>query len=72
MVKHLPSRVKQLLTLRNPHPFPPPPKAALLDLFAKTSLDAKHRKAETGWLVLAVSSDLFIVHCVFLNDDRIA
>jgi hypothetical protein len=60
MVKHLPPAVKQLLTLRNPHPYPSPPKAALVDLFTKTLLDARHRKAETGWLVLAVSPDLFL------------
>lgn len=55
MVKHLPPSIKHLLTLRNPHSFPSPPLVKLNELFTKTFRDAQLRKAETGWLVLAVS-----------------
>ncbi|KAF5370117.1 hypothetical protein D9758_001228 [Tetrapyrgos nigripes] len=53
MVKHLPPAVKQLLTLRNPYPLPSPPKSTLQQVLSKTFQDAKQKKAETGWLVLA-------------------
>ncbi|KAF5393823.1 hypothetical protein D9757_000191 [Collybiopsis confluens] len=53
MVKHMPSPIKQLLTLRNPHPLPSPPLFQVHQVLSKTHLDAKSRKAETGWLVLA-------------------
>lgn len=54
MVRHLPSAIKQLLALRNPHPLPSPAVPQLRQLLAKTHQDAVHRKAETGWLVLTV------------------
>ncbi|TFK56113.1 hypothetical protein OE88DRAFT_711901 [Heliocybe sulcata] len=53
MVAHLPPAVKQLLTLRNPHPFPPPSPARLQSVLSRTFNDAKQRRAETGWLVLS-------------------
>jgi len=54
MVAHLPPAVKQLLTLRNPHPFPPPSPARLQSVLSRTFNDAKQRRAETGWLVLSM------------------
>ena len=54
MVKHLPQSLKQLLTFRNPHPLPSPPLPHFRRVLTKTFLDAKSKKAETGWLVLAV------------------
>ncbi|KAJ3887577.1 hypothetical protein GG344DRAFT_90428 [Lentinula edodes] len=50
---HLSGPIKQLLTLRNPHPLPSPPLSKVHDVLTKTHIDAKSRKAETGWLVLA-------------------
>ncbi|KAJ3761654.1 hypothetical protein EV360DRAFT_92900 [Lentinula raphanica] len=60
MVKHLPASVKQLLTLRNPHPLPSPPLSRVHDVLTKTHSDAKNRGAETGWLVLAACTLLTI------------
>ncbi|KAK1236665.1 hypothetical protein PQX77_000021 [Marasmius sp. AFHP31] len=58
MVKHLPQSIKQLLTLRNPHPLPSPPLPHFHRVLTRTYLDAKSKKAETGWLVLATSAVL--------------
>jgi len=60
MVKHLPAPVKQLLTLRNPHPLPSPPLSRVHKVLLKTHLDAKSKKAETGWLVLAACTLLTV------------
>jgi hypothetical protein len=54
MVKHLPPPIKHLLTLRNPSPWPGPPLSNLRKVLTNTLNDAKVKKAETGWLVLAV------------------
>lgn len=54
MVAHLPPAVKHLLTLRNPNSFPGPPVAKLNDVLARTFRDAQQKKAEKGWLTLAV------------------
>lgn len=59
MVAHLPPVVKQLLTLRNPNPFPGPPVAKLHDIFTRTFNDARQRKVEKGWLTLTVSLSLY-------------
>ncbi|KAH8834097.1 hypothetical protein DL96DRAFT_1666954 [Flagelloscypha sp. PMI_526] len=48
--------IKQLLTLRNPHPLPAPSFTQLSRILTRTFNDAKDRKAETGWLVLATCS----------------
>ncbi|KAG7097151.1 hypothetical protein E1B28_004529 [Marasmius oreades] len=58
MVKHLPQSIKQLLTLRNPHPLPSPSLTQLRRVLTKTFLDARSRKAETGWLVLTACAIL--------------
>jgi hypothetical protein len=55
MVKHLPPAIKQLLTLRNPHPLPPPASQTLDAVLQRTHNSAKAKNAETGWLVLSVS-----------------
>lgn len=55
MVRHLPSAVKHLLTLRNPNVLPGPPAGKLNAILSSTFRDAKVKKAETGWLVLTVS-----------------
>ncbi|KAJ3991829.1 hypothetical protein F5050DRAFT_1077733 [Lentinula boryana] len=60
MVKHLPASVKQLLALRNPHPLPSPPLSKVHDVLMKTHLDARIRRAETGWLVLAACTLLTV------------
>ncbi|KAJ3803077.1 hypothetical protein GGU11DRAFT_671406 [Lentinula aff. detonsa] len=60
MVKHLPASVKQLLALRNPHPLPSPPLSKVHDVLMKTHLDARLRRAETGWLVLAACTLLTV------------
>ncbi|KIK65451.1 hypothetical protein GYMLUDRAFT_38917 [Collybiopsis luxurians FD-317 M1] len=60
MVKHLPAPIKQLLTLRNPHPLPSPPLARVHQILSKTHADAKSKKAETGWLVLAACTLLTV------------
>jgi hypothetical protein len=59
--------IKQLLTLRNPHPLPSPPFSHLSRVLARTFNDAKEKKAETGWLVLTVSFLFghFLHACVF-------
>lgn len=59
MVKHLPPAVKQLLTLRNPNSFAGPPAGRLYGVLNETFTDAKQRQAETGWLVLSVSSSFY-------------
>jgi len=60
MVKHLSASIKQLLTIRNPHPLPSPPLVRVHDVLLKTHLDAKTKKAETGWLVLAACTLLTV------------
>jgi hypothetical protein len=55
-VKHLPPAVKQLLKLRNPNSRRGPSQPALNSVFTRTFQDAKHRNAETGWLVLSASN----------------
>jgi len=59
-VRHLPSAIKQLLALRNPHPLPSPAVPQLRQLLVKTHQDAVHRKAETGWLVLTTCTLLTV------------
>ncbi|PIL36767.1 hypothetical protein GSI_00457 [Ganoderma sinense ZZ0214-1] len=54
MVKHLPPTVKQLLTLRNPQPRLAPPLSRLNAVLSTTYQDAKGKKAEKGWLTLAL------------------
>jgi hypothetical protein len=56
MVRHLPTTIKYLLTLRNPDSFASPPLTNLHAIFRKTSQEATQKKAETGWLVLTVRS----------------
>lgn len=51
MVK-LTSNLKHLLTLRNPNCLPAP--AKLNAVLSTTHSDAKQKKAENAWLVLAV------------------
>lgn len=51
-VKHLPSSVKLLLSLRSPNLPKAPTVSSLHSVLSKTSSDAKQRNAETGWLVL--------------------
>ncbi len=63
MVKHLPPAVKQLLTLRNPQPRPAPPLSRLNAVLASTFQDAKAKKAERGWLTLAVRNDAPLSRC---------
>jgi len=58
MVKHLPPAIKHLLSLRNPNSHPSPPLPRLHGILSSTLADAKARKAETGWLVLAVRKAL--------------
>ncbi|KAF7981618.1 hypothetical protein HWV62_32694 [Athelia sp. TMB] len=62
MVKHLPPAIKQLLSLRNPNSFPSPPISKLHGVLSSTWNDAKQRRAETGWLVLAT--------CTLLTTNR--
>ncbi|KAF8268301.1 hypothetical protein EI94DRAFT_1771663 [Lactarius quietus] len=52
MVRQLPSRIKQLLTLQNPGAYLGPSVTQLNHLFQKTYRDATLKGAETGWLVL--------------------
>lgn len=52
MVRHLPPRIKQLLTTQNPNAYLGPSVARLNHLFQKTWTDATLKGAETGWLVL--------------------
>ncbi|KAN0127518.1 hypothetical protein V8E53_001860 [Lactarius tabidus] len=52
MVRHIPQRIRQLLTLHNLDAFPGPSVARLNHLFEKTWTDASLKGAETGWLVL--------------------
>ncbi len=67
MVKHLPSTVKQLLTLRNPQPRIAPPLSRLNAVLNTTYKDAKAKQAEKGWLTLAVSQR--VVGCWALSTD---
>ncbi|KAH9894265.1 hypothetical protein C8Q73DRAFT_695072 [Cubamyces lactineus] len=53
-VKHLPPTIKQLLTLRSPHPRPTPSLPKLTAVLSSTFQDAKAKKAERGWLTLAM------------------
>ena len=62
MVRHLPPRIKQLLTTQNPDAYLGPSVTQLNRLFQKTWNDATLKGTETGWLVLAVRiaiSDLY-------------
>ena len=54
-VKLTPS-IKHLLSLRRPNPPPGPSLSQLNKVFTETFRDAQAKKAETGWLVAAVSS----------------
>ncbi|OJT13306.1 Dol-P-Man:Man(5)GlcNAc(2)-PP-Dol alpha-1,3-mannosyltransferase [Trametes pubescens] len=54
VVKHLPPTVKQLLTLRTPQPRPTPSLPRLTAVLSSTFQDAKAKKAERGWLTLAM------------------
>ncbi|KIL68129.1 hypothetical protein M378DRAFT_185176 [Amanita muscaria Koide BX008] len=60
MVAHLPPSVKHLLTLRNPNSLPSPPLAKLHGVLSRTLVDAKAKRAETGWLVLATCTLLTV------------
>lgn len=63
MVRHLPPRIKQLLTTQNPDAYLGPSVTQLNHLFQKTWSDATLKGTETGWLVLAVRiaiSDLYV------------
>ncbi len=51
----LTAALKHLLSLRNPKALPSPPLYRLQDVFTKTFRNAQAKKAETGWLVTAVS-----------------
>ncbi|KAI0356642.1 hypothetical protein OH77DRAFT_1400444 [Trametes cingulata] len=53
-VKHLPPAVKQLLTLRTPQPRPTPSLPKLTAVLTSTFQDAKAKRAERGWLTLAM------------------
>lgn len=74
MVRHLPPRIKQLLTTQNPNAYLGPSVARLNHLFQKTWTDATLKGAETGWLVLTVrivtaismpvqTDSIRLVHC---------
>ncbi|KAI0285014.1 hypothetical protein BGY98DRAFT_910123 [Russula aff. rugulosa BPL654] len=52
MVRHIPSSIKQLLTLRSPDAFAGPSVSRLSCLFKKTYADARLKGAGTAWLVL--------------------
>jgi len=54
MVKHIPSTIKQLLSLRNPDAFVVPSASRLDYLFDQTHTDARMKGAGIGWLVLTV------------------
>ncbi len=54
MVKHIPSTIKQLLSLRNPDAFVVPSASRLDYLFDQTHTDARLKGAGIGWLVLTV------------------
>jgi hypothetical protein len=56
VVKTLPPVIKQLLTLRSPGLPPMPPVSKLSAVLRSTFDDARNKKAETGWLTLAVST----------------
>jgi hypothetical protein len=49
-------RIKHLLSLRKPNPPPVPCRSRLNKVFTETFRDAQVKRAETGWLVAAVSS----------------
>lgn len=51
----LTAALKHLLSLRNPKALPSPPLYRLQNVFTKTFRNAQAKKAETGWLVTAVS-----------------
>ncbi|KAH8113378.1 hypothetical protein DFH11DRAFT_1689531 [Phellopilus nigrolimitatus] len=53
MVKHLPPAIKQLLALRNPHPFASPTVGKLNSVLQRTRSEAQQHGAENGWLVLS-------------------
>ncbi|KAJ7638661.1 hypothetical protein FB45DRAFT_903482 [Roridomyces roridus] len=52
VVKHLPSTIKHLLTLRNPGTLPAPPLPKLHAILTSSYRSAREKKAETAWLVL--------------------
>lgn len=64
MVARLTPALKHLLTLRSPNVLPSPPLGQLNALFTKTFRDAQARKAETGWLVLAVRASRLEMQCM--------
>ena len=54
MVRHLPPRIKQVLTSQHLDAYLSPPVTRLNHLFQKTYTDATLKGAETGWLILTV------------------
>lgn len=60
VVKHLPSAVKQLLTLRNPSLPRAPPFTQLYPVLKSTFEDAQTKKATTGWLTLTTCTLLTV------------
>ena len=54
MVRHLPPRIKQALTLQRLNAYLGPSVTRLNHLFQKTYTDATLKGAETGWLILTV------------------
>jgi len=48
--------IKHLLTLRSPNVLPSPPLSQLNKVFNSTYRSAQSKRAETGWLVAAVST----------------
>ena len=69
MVK-LPPAIKQLLPLRNPHPFPNPSAQKLNSILSSTFSEARQRKAENGWLVLSVRIIAATLNGFALSYDR--
>ena len=70
MVRHIPSTIKQLLTLRNPGAFVGPSTSRLDHLFDKTYTDARMKGAGTGWLVLTVHVYDFLYTIISLTADQ--
>jgi len=60
MVTHLPPSIKHLLSLRNPNSLPSPSLPILHAVLKRTQVDAKAKRAETGWLVLATCTLLTV------------
>ena len=61
MVKLTP-RIRHILGLRTPNPAPGPPLSQLNKVFTETFRDAETKRAESGWLVAAVSLVFFFFH----------